>query len=79
MEDKTEAPKSPSITQGTQRLRDPYPFAASCCKDITVSGHVLAQQGLCQTRGWPYHTPQRLLWVLRGRLLEPLCHTGAHI
>jgi hypothetical protein len=44
---KTGAPKSSSIAQGTQRLRDPYPPAASCCKDITVDGHVLAQQGLC--------------------------------
>lgn len=43
---KMEALKSSSITQGAQRLGDPYPPTASRCKDIAVDGHMLAQQGL---------------------------------
>lgn len=43
----TEAPKSPSITRGTQRLRDPHPPSAPCCRDITAGGCMLPQRAFC--------------------------------
>lgn len=75
---KMEALKSSSITQGARgsgtHSTYSFPLQRHRCGWTYVS-----TAGTPLTKGWPHRTPQRLLWVLRGRLLEPLCHTGAHI